>query len=159
MSGKKLDDYLKTSLSGDFGRILCIGYMAEDDRGNLDAGVIGWNESRREFTLDEPEMLRQFWQQLGGFSVRRDLIVGHNIFDFDLKFIYKRSVICGIRPSVDLSFARYRSQPVFDTMHEWEKWSYASKISLDKLARVLSLPSSKEGGIDGSLILPFFKAG
>ena len=44
-------------------------------------------------------------------------------------------------------------------MHEWEKWSYGSKISLDKLTRVLGLPSSKDGGIDGSLVLPLFKAG
>jgi hypothetical protein len=159
MTGKKLDDYLKTSLSGDFGRILCIGYIAEDEQGNLDSGVIGWNAHREEFTLDEQAILRQFWRVLEGFSPRRDVIVGHNIFDFDLKFIYKRSIIHKLRPSVDLSFARYRSAPIFDTMHEWEKWSYGSKISLDKLARVLSLPSSKAGGIDGSLILPLFKEG
>src|SRR5262249_43208719 len=156
-------------------RILCIGYTDEDDRGrfesdtvgqvgnlsrdlavgqvgNLSRGVIGWNEALEQFTLDEPAMLREFWSKLEGFSVRRDLIVGHNIFDFDLKFIYKRSVICGVRPSVDLSFARYRSQPIFDTMHEWEKWGYGSKISLDKLARILGLPSSKAGGMDGSLV-------
>ena len=47
-----------------------------------------------------------------------DRIVGHNIYDFDLKFILKRSVFHGIRPTVDLSFARYRNQPIFDTRYE-----------------------------------------
>jgi hypothetical protein len=34
LSSKKLDDHLKTALNGDFGRILCIGYILEDDRGS-----------------------------------------------------------------------------------------------------------------------------
>jgi len=104
-------------------------------------------------------MLTEFWGLLRGFSPRTDIVVGHNIFDFDLKFIYKRSVIFGVRPSVDLSFARYRSQPTFDTMHEWERWGYGSKISLDRLAKVLGLVSSKDSGIDGSLVHTLFKAG
>ena len=104
-------------------------------------------------------MLAEFWRMLDTFSTRRDVVVGHNIFDFDLKFIYKRSVIHFIRPSVDFSFARYRSQPIFDTMHEWEKWGYGNKISLDKLAKVLGLASSKDGGVDGSLVYTLFKAG
>jgi len=51
-----------------------------------------------------------------------------------LKFILKRSVVHGIRPTVDLSFARYRHQPIFDTMYDWEMWSYGSKVSLETLA-------------------------
>ena len=57
-----------------------------------------------------------------------DRIVGHNIYDFDLKFILKRSVVHGVRPTVDLSFARYRNQPIFDTMYGWEWWSYGSRV-------------------------------
>jgi hypothetical protein len=157
MTGKKLEDHNKTSLSGDFGRILCIGYIDEDERGNLDSGVIGWNENRQEFTLDEQATLEQFWRMLEGFSSGRDVIVGHNIFDFDLKFIYKRSIICKVRPSVDLSFARYRSQPIFDTMYEWEKWSYGTKISLDKLARVLSHTIAESLGLSRGRIYQAIK--
>jgi predicted PolB exonuclease-like 3'-5' exonuclease len=94
-----------------------------------------------------------------GFRPDRDRIVGHNIFDFDLKFIFKRSVIHGVRPCVDLSFARYRNQPIYDTVMEWERWSFNSKISLDKLGLVLNLPSSKEQGIDGSRVYELFLAG
>lgn len=159
LSAKEQETFFKTALSGDFGRILCIGYSNEDDSGNFARGVLGWDEMREEFGGDEASILAEFWRVLRAFSPRRDVLVGHNIFDFDLKFIYKRSVILGVRPSVNLSFARYRNQPIFDTMHEWERWSYRGMVSLDKLAAVLGLASSKEGGVDGSLVYTLFRAG
>jgi len=57
------------------------------------------------------------------FRPNVDRVVGHNIYDFDLKFILKRSIIHGVRPTVDRSFARYRKRPIFDTMYEWERCS------------------------------------
>jgi hypothetical protein len=99
------------------GRILCIGFIDENDRGINDITVIGWDED--SFAQDERAILVEFWNRLRGFRPSVDRIVGHNVFDFDLKFIYKRSVIHGVRPSVDLSFARYRNQPIFDTMREY----------------------------------------
>jgi 3'-5' exonuclease len=88
-----------------------------------------------------------------------DRIIGHNIYDFDLKFILKRSIIHGVRPTVNFSFARYRNQPIFDTMHEWERWSYGSKVSLETLARALGFESSKDNGVNGSQIYGLFSAG
>ncbi|MBO0797855.1 MAG: hypothetical protein J2P31_03455, partial [Blastocatellia bacterium] len=84
-----------------------------------------------------------FWRRMETFRPSVDRIVGHNIFDFDLKFILKRSIIHKVRPTVDLSFARYRNRPIFDTMHECECWSYGSRPSLDTLARALGFRSSK----------------
>lgn len=153
------DDYLKMALNGDFGRILCIGYVDEDSWGSIRRGVIGWNERGDQFIENESRLLIEFWQMLKGFRISVDQIVGHNIFDFDLKFIYKRSVICGVRPTIDFSFARYRNKPIFDTMYEWERWSYGSKISLDNLAKALSLVSSKKAGINGSNIFDLFQSG
>jgi len=156
---KSTDDHARTALSGDFGRILCIGYADEDSAGGIKRGVIGWDEGSERFHCDERCMLNGFWEILRGFRTGVDRIVGHNLFDFDLRFIYKRSVVHGVKPTVELSFARYRNQPLFDTMCEWERWGYGSKISLDRLARVLDLPSSKEGGVDGSRIHELFIAG
>jgi predicted PolB exonuclease-like 3'-5' exonuclease len=111
------------------------------------------------FHLDEARTLRAFWKLLKCFNTKRDLIVGHNVFEFDLLFLYKRSIIQRVKPSVNLCFARYRSQPIFDTMHEWEKWKWSRKYaSLDELARVLSLETSKQG-IDGSQVYDKFCAG
>jgi 3'-5' exonuclease len=85
-------------------------------------------------------------------------VIGHNIYDFDLLFLYKRSVVHRVRPYVTLSFARYRSQPIYDTMREWEKWG-RSMVSLDNLARALGLESSKAGGITGATVYDHYCAG
>lgn len=133
--------YRKSALSGDYGRILCIGYIKESPGGTSEGVIIG----------DEPEILSKFWEVAKGV----DKFIGHNILDFDLKFIWKRSVVNSIKPSIHISFARYRSDFVFDTMHEWEKWG-RDYISLDKLARVLGLPSTK-GELDGSKVYEYYK--
>jgi DNA polymerase elongation subunit (family B) len=158
-SGKDTDAHARTALSGDFGRILCIGFAEEDGSGVVSRGCLGWDGERKKFDGDEDQILTAFWRMLKGFRPSVDRVVGHNLFDFDLKFIYKRSVVHGVKPSVELSFARYRNQPLFDTMCEWERWGYGSKISLDRLARVLNLPSSKSDGVDGSQVSQLFSAG
>ena len=153
----KSEERLKTALSGDFGRILCIGFSDEKTGVRPTAGVLGWNEQTERFTLDEPQMLSDFWNLMRDFNPSRDRIVGHNIFDFDLRFIIKRSRRYGIKPSVDLSFARYRSQPIYDLMCEWECWTFGAKISLNRLAQIFSLPTSKTGGINGSKVFELFE--
>jgi len=149
----------KTALNGDFGRILCIGYIDEKANGQVNSGVIGWDNQRNEFNKTECEILTEFWQMMSGFRPSSDRIVGHNIFDFDLRFILKRSRLYQVKPSIDFSFARYRNQPIYDTMYEWECWNFGTKISLDRLAQVFSLPSSKSDEIDGSRVNEFFQKG
>ena len=136
--------YRDTAISGDFGRIFCIGYALEDDKIQIISG-------------DEKKILKEWWM----VAAKGDCFIGHNIMDFDLRFIYKRSIVNRIKPCakhLNLSFARYRNYPIFDTMKEWEKWSN-SYITLDALAKILQLPSSKDGGIKGSQVFDFFLAG
>jgi DNA polymerase elongation subunit (family B) len=156
-ANNKTEDRLKTALSGDFGRILCIGYSDERLGNRPSAGVLGWNSETERFSLDEPQMLTDFWHLMRGFNPSRDRIVGHNIFDFDLRFILKRSRRYGIKPSVDLSFARYRNHPIYDLMCEWECWAFGAKVSLDRLAQIFSLPTSKTGEINGSRVFELFE--
>ncbi len=153
------DDYRRLALDGDYGRVLTIGLIVEHDDQVIHRGVLGRERQTMMFHLDEARTLRGFWKLLKGFNVRRDLVIGHNLFDFDLPFLYKRSVIGRVRPSVELSFARYRSQPIFDTMHQWNKWSPRKYVSLDRLAKILGMESSKGQGIDGSRVYDKFCAG
>ncbi|MCX6812772.1 MAG: ribonuclease H-like domain-containing protein [Candidatus Berkelbacteria bacterium] len=136
------DNYFRgTSFSGEFGRIFCIGYAVDDQPAECLSGT-------------EKEILTKFWE------IARDasLFIGHNVMDFDMRFIYKRSIVNNIKPTQDLSFARYRSNPIFDTMKEWEKWG-AIGASLHKLSIALGIASPKEEGIDGSQVYDFFLAG
>lgn len=132
--------YRWSSISGDFGQIFCIGYAVNDQ----DVEIISGREEN---------ILEAWWQ----VADKADVFIGHNIMDFDLRFIFKRSIVHKIKPSakhLNLSFARYRNFPIFDTMREWEKWSQ-SYISLDTLAKILDLPTSKDV-IDGSQVYDYF---
>ena len=133
----------KLSLSAATARILCLAYALEPP---LDSpvSVLGG---------DERDILQGFWN----LATETNLFVGHNLLDFDLRFIYQRSVIQQIKPSREIPFARFRNAPVFDTMHEWSKWG-REHVSLDLLARALEIPSPKES-LDGSKVYPYFRAG
>ena len=115
-------------------------------------------------------MLEDFWDMAANI----DLFIGHNIMEFDLKFIMQRSIILGVKPSWNkyeepgkkpwemgkfLSFARYRNCPIFDTMCEWNNWGRSTGGSnLEHIALAMGIPTPKEG-IDGSQVWNFFKAG
>lgn len=152
-------DHHRSALNGDTGRLLCIGFVDEGCGRQPVKGVLGWDRGRGCFTDDEDQILRGFWEMMRTFRPCVDRIVGHNIYNFDLPFIYKRSVVCGVRPSIELNFARYRNQPIYDTMCEWEKWNLRYTISLDRLARVLGLESPKTDECDGSRIAELFAHG
>ncbi len=144
--GKSVENFeqylLKTAFDGAFGRILCIGYAINDN-----PTEILYEEG------DEKKILEKFWEIAGD----ADLFIGHNVMEFDLRFIYQRSIINNVRPSQDLNFARYRNNPIFDTMKEWAKWSMFN-ISLEHLALALGIPTPKKG-IDGSQVYSFYKDG
>jgi len=133
----------KLSLSAATARILCLAYAIEPEP----------NSPVEVLRGEEPEIIRSFWRLVSDCH----LFVGHNILDFDLRFIYQRSVIHQIKPSREIPFARFRNNPVYDTMHEWSKWG-REHVSLDLLARALGIPSPKES-LDGSKVCPYYCAG
>ena len=133
----------KLSLAGATSRILCLAYALEPP---VDSPVSVLGGAERD-------IIQGFWQ----LATETDLFVGHNLLDFDLRFIYQRSIIHRIKPSREIPFARFRNAPVYDTMHEWSKWG-REHVSLDLLARALGIPSPKET-LDGSKVYPYFRAG
>ncbi|HEX8456386.1 MAG TPA: ribonuclease H-like domain-containing protein [Pyrinomonadaceae bacterium] len=151
--------FRKLSLTGDYGRVLTIGLIIERNGKVMHSGCLGRDRQTLLFHLEEHRTLKAFWKLMRGFDPGRDVIVGHNIFAFDLNFIYKRSVINRVQPTVTLSFARYKSRPLFDTMMEWNKWDMRNFVSLDDLARILGLESSKNDQLDGAHVYDRFCEG
>lgn len=145
------------ALRGEWGRLLCIGLVIEEDGVIKQHGALGRDRETRQFHMDESRTLKSFWKLVAGFREGQDLFIGHNMLDFDLPFLYKRSCIHGIRPSVNLSFRRYYSYPVFDTMWEWTKWRH--RISLHELTQALGISSPKESGVDGLGIYELYQQG
>jgi len=140
---KTFEEFVEsTGLDGSYGRIACISYAIN-------------NEPIKTLSGDEKKLLADFWDIAKDVS----LFIGFNLMDFDLRFIYQRSIILGIKPSRDLSFARYRNNPIFDIMCEWSKWSFQNKISLHALSKVLGISSPKEGEIEGKDVAQAYKDG
>lgn len=137
--------FLESGFDGTFGRICCIGYLKETRDGSIEKGVIRG---------DEKAILTEFW------SVARDVdvFIGHNVMDFDLPFIYQRTMVQNIRPSINVSFVRYRNNPIYDTMKEWSKWAFNQGPKLDSLAKVLKLQTSKDA-MDGSEVWKYYQEG
>ena len=93
---------------------------------------------------NEKELLRQFWARLG--QDRPSLFITHNGLGFDLPFIRKRSIIHQVKPSVDINLAKFRVEPVYDTMAVWSNWDTRGWIKLDVLARALNVETKSGSG-------------
>ena len=140
---KEFEDFVsQTTFDGAFGRIACISYAVN-------------NELPQSLSGNEKEILEKFWE----VAKNIDIFVGFNIMDFDLRFIYQRSILLGVKPTKELIFARYRNNPIYDVMREWVKWNMQAFITLDVLAKALGIPSSKGGEVEGKNVAKAFEDG
>jgi len=166
VAAERLDDepcndaeFRRLALFAEYGRVLCIGVCIEEEGKPERCGILGQDKQTKLLHADEQTTLRGFWKLLADFRPHRDLLIGHNILDFDLPFIYQRSWVNGIEPSVTPCFARYRSQPIYDTMREWAKWNQKRCISLCDLAKALRLDAAKLDGMSGDRVYEAFYSG
>ncbi len=150
-----------TSFDGAFGKILCIALAVNDDEVKCYSAASA--EGSGESKWDEKKVLENFWK----IAAQVDMFVGHNLIEFDMRFIWQRSVLLGVKPTWQetdsraakyLTFAKYRSFPMFDTKQEWTKWSFGIKSHLEHIAIAMGIPSPKDG-IDGSQVADFYKKG
>jgi hypothetical protein len=147
----------KTSFDGALGQVcavsVAIGYEAPI------------NIYKDEWETAEPYILGELYRVIAdAYSPNCDMrpvFVGHNVVAFDLRFIFQRSVLLGVKPHPIIPFtARPWDAHVFDTMTQWA--GVGNRVSLDKLCRVFGIPTKgTEIGdeIDGSKVWDFVKAG
>jgi DNA polymerase elongation subunit (family B) len=136
---RRADDelYAKCAFDGTYSRIICIGIIELSD--SLEPrGSYAW------YGGNERELLRLFWAHLS--QNRPGLFITHNGLSFDLPFIKKRSIIHQIRPSIDINLAKFRTEPVYDTMAVWSNWDNRGWVKLDVLARALNVESKSGSG-------------
>jgi predicted PolB exonuclease-like 3'-5' exonuclease len=136
---RRLDEeqYEKSSFDGTFSRIVCIGLLEFTD--NLEPrGATSW------YGGNEGELLRAFWSRLG--QLRPSLFITHNGLNFDLPFIKKRSIIHQVKPTMEISLAKFRAEPVYDTMAIWSNWDNRGWVKLDVLARALNVETKSGSG-------------
>ncbi len=130
-------DYEKSSFDGTFSRIICIGMLAfSDDMAPQQA--VAW------YGVQEKELLQRFWEWIG--KHRPSLFITHNGLGFDLPFIKKRSIIHQVRPTVEIPLAKFRTEPVYDTLAVWSNWETRGWVKLDVLARALRVETKSGSG-------------
>lgn len=140
-------EWRKTSFSGLLGRMFCIGVAIDDEPAFILAG-------------DETTMLNDFKRVVTDVvhaeNMGLPLFIGHNLTDFDLPFIFHRSVLLGIEPhpAFPIMPSRY-SERVYDTMARWA--GFGNRIKLDTLAQAFGVGS--KGDIDGSMAYDYYVAG
>lgn len=145
---------LKTSFDGGLGHICVIGVAVDD-------------EPARAFFVDSKEphkheanILSAFFDFLkAGYqpnSQTRPRFIGHNITEFDLRFIFQRAVVLGIRPPAFIPFtAKPWDDTVYDTMTAWA--GFKGRVKLDELAKALGLEGKQ--GMTGADVWPAVSAG
>ncbi|MSQ77913.1 MAG: hypothetical protein EXR97_05640 [Nitrospiraceae bacterium] len=131
------EQYEKSSFDGTFSRIVCIGVILLTD--TMEAqGAVSW------YGKNEKGLLQQFWAKLG--QLRPSVYVTHNGLGFDLPFIKKRSVVHQVKPPFEISLAKFRTEPVYDTMAVWSNWDQRGWAKLDVLARALNVETKSGSG-------------
>lgn len=153
-------EWRKTALDGTHGEIISIAWAVED-------GVIdtSWRDIEGD-TINERDMIRTFFVMLttqlniaglkgGSASMDKPYFIGHNI-PFDLKFIFRRAVILGIKPPFELPFAGYHGRDYFDNMMAWG--GRGEYIGQDALCKALDIEGKPEG-VTGSVVWDYVKDG
>jgi DNA polymerase elongation subunit (family B) len=130
-------EYERSAFDATFSRIVCIGTMAFTDAMEPQE-AIAW------YGANEKDLLRLFWARLA--QARPSLFITHNGLGFDLPFLRNRSIIHQIKPAFEISLAKFRAEPVYDTMAVWSNWESRGRVKLDVLARVLGVPSKSGSG-------------
>jgi DNA polymerase elongation subunit (family B) len=131
----------KTSFDGSVGHICCIGWAFELNSVQTINDVDG-----------EEQMLRLFIESMAVALThtpwRDPTIIGHNVANFDIRFLWQRAIVLGIpMPRWFPRDPKPWGREVFDTMMAWDPKRF---ISMDNLA--LSLGMDGKGEIDGSMV-------
>lgn len=105
------------------GMVVAIGYKKPGSCCMMDFG-------------DEPELLNQWWRIFKAALASHTNLVGHNILDFDLPFLVRRSWILGIEvPKQVRDYRGYWNQLFVDTGKLWQCGTRGERFSLDFVDR------------------------
>lgn len=143
------DAYRKTSLDAAKGQIVSIAAANNQTDPDSCSGLDESDIIKHSFGLIE-DLCMGNHVQLGPY------FIGHWIGGFDLKFIFQRCVILGIKPPFELPFYGRHGKDFYCTMQAWA--GYRDTISQDNLCRALGI-EGKPDDIDGSKVWDFVKAG
>ena len=145
------DSYLlKAGILAEFGRIVCISIGCFQERNNENflkiKSIYGHNE--KELLYNFLNVSNRMCELKNDFQ-----FAGHNIREFDIPYICRRMIINHIPLPQYLCLHNAKPWEVnmLDTLQWWRFGDIKNYVSLDLLASVLGVPTSKTD-MDGSMV-------
>ena len=157
----KNDDALNTKelyferagIYAEFGRIVCIavGYFVRAEGNTTQLRVKSLHNDDERVVLDE------FKELLSKFDEKKIVLVAHNGKEFDFPYICRRMLVKGIEIPECLNISGKKPWEVkhIDTMEMWKFGDWKSYTSLELLATIFDIDSSKSD-IDGSQVNTYY---
>lgn len=139
----------KAGIYSEFAKVVCIsiGRFVRKETGYL-------LRIKSYYGDDEKQLLSDFLKDIFAFESKgMVMFCGHNIKEFDLPFICRRSLLHGLDfpKSFQLSQIKPWNNPHIDTLELWRFGDYKNYVSLDLLAAIFEVKSSKDE-MDGSMV-------
>ncbi len=97
---------------------------------------------------DEKTMLETFWKLADETLSTSNQLVGFNVNDFDLPFLFKRSWHHGIQPPKILRDGRYWNRDIIDLREVWQLGDRQAVGGLDAVSRFFGLEGKSGSGKD-----------
>ncbi|GAA0556175.1 ribonuclease H-like domain-containing protein [Chitinophaga japonensis] len=140
----------KAGIYAEFGKVVCIS-----------VGFFTLENNQYQLRLksfchdDEKVVLNDFLALVNKFYARfpRFQFAGHNIREFDIPYICRRSVIHQLSLPQPLQLHGFKpwEVPMLDTLQLWRFGDYKNYTSLKLLTAILGIPTPKDD-IDGSMV-------
>lgn len=144
------------------GEIVTIGMLnPETDKGyalfqNNNAASEKFEENGIIFESgSEKEILEKFWNFVGNYQQS----ITFNGRGFDLPYLMLRSAIHKIQPSRNFMGYRFEHKIHCDLLEQLTFYGAVRKFNLDFYAKSFGIKSSKDEGVDGSMVGEMYKAG
>ncbi len=139
----------KAGIYAEFGKIITIsvGFFTQPENKGVGLRIKAFAGN------DEKKILTDFKDLLDKFDQDKLAFCAHNGKEFDYPYISRRMLVNQIElpSSLDLRNKKPWEINHIDTMQEWKFGDFKNFTSLDLLAAIFGIESSKEG-IDGSMV-------
>lgn len=148
--------YERAGIYAEFGKVVCIS-----------VGYFNIQDSVSEFRMksfygeNEAQLLQGFSALINKMNRKRTLMFcAHNGREFDFPYLSRRLLINNLPIPKALNLQDKKPWEVqhFDTLQLWKFGDYKHYTSLDLLAAVFNIPSSKDK-MDGSMVSHYFYDG
>ena len=144
-----LADFLdRAALDPMTGRVVAIGVKVFDSRGEFGPDFIKGGSTIIIGHDNEAETLMEFWSLLIGDCGRLAPIIGFNICQFDLPFLFRRSWKHRVMVPLGIRRGRYWGDQVVDLRDIWQLGDRQARGSLDTIARHLGVGAKNGDGKD-----------